>query len=318
MFDVLKVSRLHQLHWGAGALWAQLEPLLPGLTVEVVARCGSTNTELLERLRTTAPGRYTDSGQDARPSGRRLVDSKPRLLIAEHQTSGRGRMGRVWRSSPGASLTFSLALPLASAHGSGLSLAVGVALAQALQPSPSASKLTIGLKWPNDLWLVHSDWRSTLTSYGSVGGRKLGGVLIETLAVGGQRFAVVGIGLNVTPLPGRMTAELRQGVACLQELDPDANGPAVLGRIALPVLQALQSFERDGFSAFAPDYAARDVLLDQKVTTTQAGVPHGIARGVTAPGTLLVETTDGLHAINSGDVSVRLDTVPDATAAMLR
>ena len=46
----------HHLHWGAEALWQQLEPLLPGLSVEVVARLGSTNTELLERLRRPRAG----------------------------------------------------------------------------------------------------------------------------------------------------------------------------------------------------------------------------------------------------------------------
>ena len=41
----------HPLHWGAETLWQQLEPLLPGLSVEVVARTNSTNTQLLERAR---------------------------------------------------------------------------------------------------------------------------------------------------------------------------------------------------------------------------------------------------------------------------
>jgi BirA family biotin operon repressor/biotin-[acetyl-CoA-carboxylase] ligase len=125
------------LRWGAEGLWLALEPLLPGLTVEVVARIGSTNTELLARAR-QAP---TDG-------------LKPALLVAEQQTAGRGRQGKAWQSTAGrlgASLTFSLALPLAPADWSGLSLAVGLALADALDPATPGQPPRLGLKWPNDL-----------------------------------------------------------------------------------------------------------------------------------------------------------------------
>ena len=90
----------------------------------------------------------------ARRSGRRHGLLAPCLLVAERQTAGRGRHGRPWRSTPGASLTFSLAWPLTRADLSGLSLAVGVALADALDATATPR---IGLKWPNDLWLV-ADW----------------------------------------------------------------------------------------------------------------------------------------------------------------
>ncbi len=82
------------LRWELEPLRRQLASLLPEIAVEAVARTDSTNTRLLERVRT-------------QPS--------PCLLVAEDQTAGRGRQGRVWASAPGASLTFSLALPLAPA-----------------------------------------------------------------------------------------------------------------------------------------------------------------------------------------------------------
>ena len=115
---------------------------------------------------------------------------QPCLLVAEEQTRGRGRLGRGWIASAGASLTFSLALPLAPEEWSGLSLAVGLALAEALDPmvQPGAPP-RIGLKWPNDLWLVDGPGR----------GRKLGGILIETVSVGHRRMCVLGVGLNVLP-----------------------------------------------------------------------------------------------------------------------
>ena len=105
----------HPLRWGAESLWEQLTPQLPGLSVEVVARIASTNSALLERARIVAPSSDDGDVAQVRRSvessafGRRAADLQPCLLVAEHQTHGRGRQGRVWQAAPGASLTFSLA-----------------------------------------------------------------------------------------------------------------------------------------------------------------------------------------------------------------
>jgi BirA family biotin operon repressor/biotin-[acetyl-CoA-carboxylase] ligase len=104
------------LTWSADALWRMLEPHLPGISVEVVARAESTNTLLLERARSgaarrdapvttpgelealrqrgvpTEPGALDSAG--GVPRGRRSDDTQPCLLVAEHQTHGRGRQGR--------------------------------------------------------------------------------------------------------------------------------------------------------------------------------------------------------------------------------
>ncbi len=283
-----------RLRWDAEALRACLEPLLPGVTVEVAPRAASTSTELLERARRGA----------APADGRAHVAMAPCLLVAEQQTAGRGRLGRAWRSSAGASLTFSLALPLAPADWSGLSLAVGVALAEALQPdlpAPGAPRLAV--KWPNDLWLLDA---AAGSGDAAAPGRKLGGVLIETLVHGSGRVAVVGVGLNVLPLPPSLAGTLDEPVACLREIDPAATAPAALARVAAPLAAALREFERAGHGAFAARFAARDLLRDRAVSTTQPGVPAGIARGVDAHGALRVETPDGrLHLVGSGEVSVR-------------
>jgi len=287
------------LQWGAEALWQQLVPLLPGLSVEVVHTIRSTNTALLERARAvpdTSPGnpevivrRSVESGA----FGRRAIDLQPCLLVAEHQTAGRGRQGRVWLSSPGSSLTFSLALPLALGDWSGLSLVVGIAIAEALDAVAPGGVPRIGLKWPNDLWLLGAPDTT----------RKLGGILIETVSAGSQRLAIIGIGLNVQRFE---PAEVNTGFAPLGELDTAATAPAVLARIALPLVQALQQFEREGFAPFVARFAARDVLAGRSITTTLAEVPHGIARGVSAQGALLVETDAGIVPVTSGEVSVRL------------
>ena len=301
-------SRERQTRWGTQALWEQLEPLLPGLSVEVLARCASTNGELLERARFVPgalPDRFGGAADLAQRVGRRQADTQPCLLVAEHQTDGRGRRGRHWRSAPGgASLTFSLALPLEPRDWSGLSLAVGVALAQALQPGAHDAAWRLGLKWPNDLWLVADPAAGTDES-GVAGGRKLGGVLIETLAAGNRRLAVIGIGLNIATMSGPLPPDLQGRLASLRELDPQATAPAALARVALPLVQALKKFEREGFAAFAEGYAALDLLRGETVTTTDPRAPQGIVRGVDGQGGLRVETADGVQVISSGEVSVR-------------
>ena len=279
-------------HWDAEALRQRLLPPLPGLSVEVLAQCESTNTLLIERAR---------SGDGA---------IAPCLLVAEQQTRGRGRLGRSWVSAAGASLTFSLALPLAPRDWSGLSLAVGLALAEALDPMPTAaagappspSAPRIVLKWPNDLWLAEAARAEGV-------GRKLGGVLVETISAGPQRLCVVGVGLNVLPLPQPSPADDPAGLpashACLQEVLPLARPPEVLAAVALPLVRALLAFEQEGFAPLAAAYGARDLLRGQAVTTSLAQWAEGVAEGVDQSGALVLQAGGQRHRIISGEVSVR-------------
>lgn len=292
----------HHLQWGAEALWQRLEPLLPGLSVEVVARTDSTNTQLLERARQA--GAHEDD-TTSRTHGRRAGDAQPCLLVAEAQTRGRGRQGKPWYSSPGASLTFSLSLPFTPADWSGLSLAVGLAVAEALDPAPAGQPPAIGLKWPNDLLLMDTAGGATGPGDAAALGRKLGGILIETVAMGPRRMAVIGIGLNVLP---QALKDLSLGYACLAELLPQADAPQVLARIAEPLVRTLQAFQRQGFAPLQARYAARDALAGRAVTTTLDGVPAGIAEGVDSDGALLVRAGGVCHRVASGEVTVRVDT----------
>src|SRR2546423_10369735 len=93
------------------------------------------------------------------------------IVVADHQTAGRGRMERQWDAPPGTALLASFVL---EPHGL-LSLAAGVAAAEACGPE-------VRLKWPNDLLLR---------------GRKLGGILVETT----PRKAICGIGINLSSAP---------------------------------------------------------------------------------------------------------------------
>ena len=278
------------LDWQAQTLSQSLVAILPGLTVEVLAEAGSTNSVLLERAR--------------------QGDTRPCLLVAEHQSAGRGRLGRVWQSAPGSSLTFSLGLRLAPADWSGLSLAVGLALAEALEPDDLTPK-RVALKWPNDL-LLRDDR----------GPRKACGILVETVSTGAAyavsngapagRYAVVGVGLNILPQAvSRSAAEtgLGSGYGCLYELNPAIDAPTALAQVGPPLLRALLAFERDGFAPLRQRFAARDLLLHQAVRTSQPGLTdagiEGIADGVDERGVLWLKADGRRVAVTSGEVSVR-------------
>lgn len=232
-----------------------------------LAECGSTNTEALAHLR--------DGGG-------------PVIVSADRQTAGRGRMGRAWLSDD-AALPFSIALSLPAALDlSGLSLAVGCTVADVLDPQGER----IRLKWPNDLFLD---------------GAKLGGILIETVPLAGERRGVViGIGLNLQPLPPE--ADLRDfasGHAALRTLDPQASAAATLDRLA-PALQALLAdFETLGFAPWQPAFTHRDLAMGRRV---RVGEQTGVACGVNERGELLLETAAGLLTCSGGELSLRLET----------
>jgi len=280
-------------HWGAEALWQALVPLLPGLSIEVVQTLDSTNSELTDRLRNA--GRV----QQARRGGR-MDDLYPQMLVAIDQTAGRGRLGRRWHSEPGSSLTFSLALPLQRADWSGLSLAVGLAVAEALEPHGRR----LGLKWPNDLVVAEADQPA---GEAPAMGRKLGGILIESVSVGEQRAAVIGIGINVLPQPA---VDADYGTAALTELWPGATPQDTLARIGEPLVRALQAFERDGFAPLQAAYARRDALQGRAVRITDATMAEGVASGVESDGALKVTLAGQVRRVVSGEVSVRLAGTP--------
>jgi BirA family biotin operon repressor/biotin-[acetyl-CoA-carboxylase] ligase len=133
----------------------------------------STNTRLLEEARAGAP--------------------EGRVLAADHQTAGRGRMGRRWEAPPGSALLVSVlvrpALPLGRAHL--VTMAAGLAASDACE---ALAGVRPGLKWPNDL---------------VVDDAKLAGLLAESVVEGDAlRALVVGMGLNVTAAPA-------EGATCL-------------------------------------------------------------------------------------------------------
>ncbi|MBI5926100.1 MAG: biotin--[acetyl-CoA-carboxylase] ligase [Aquabacterium sp.] len=279
------------LHAAAERIWEAASPACLDLSVEVLPEIGSTNTELMAR-------------------GRR-GETSPTFIVACRQTAGRGRQGRTWLAAPGDTLTFSLGLPMRldeiPGGGSALSLAVGLAVAQGLETGLRAlpdqvNTPAIGLKWPNDLWL---------------NGRKLGGILIEaTPAPGlseGQRWVVIGIGLNVRP--GQAPAEATSLSSALKGGHTLTVGE-VWSWVAPSLLAKVRAFETAGFAPLQAAYSQRDVLAGQTVglwatpgqgpADGHAPSDTGMAQGVSETGALLVHTDKGLQAWSTGEVSVRL------------
>ena len=257
---------------------------------ERVAETGSTNDDLLARIRLAAASGATVFA--------------PCLLVADRQRAGRGRHGRRWHATPDASLTFSIAWASPRSDLSGLSLAVGCALAEAIDPRGRPQR--IGLKWPNDLWLVDS----ASASADDVGpprdllarrpeGRKLAGILVETAPLGLGRVAVIGVGINVR---AQEVADAASGVASVDEIDPDATPAATLARVAPALFAALRSFDAAGFAAFADRFAARDLLRGRRIAGSGAhGEVEGIAAGIGADGSLRIDTATGPIAVASGE-----------------
>lgn len=269
------------MKWPAEAVWEAVEPTLPGFSVEILPQLDSTNTELMRRARA---GMHD-----------------PTLLVAERQTAGRGRLGRTWQSAQDAAeampLTFSLGLDVHRHDWSGLSLVVGVTVALALrQALPTDVAQHLGLKWPNDLW-----WQ----------GQKLCGILIETSGTQLPRYAVIGVGVNISAPAEPSDGGFSVPPIGLQQLDPQSPTPwdagRALGLIAPALVGAVQRFDREGFAPFKPLFESVDLLRDQAVTLTQhaQGMSEGVARGVDAQGALCVDTLAGPVVVNSGEVSVR-------------
>ena len=232
----------------------------------------STNSELMQRAR--------------------AGDTRPTLLVAKHQTAGRGRLGRQWHDQAGDSLMFSLGLPLNPVNWSGLSLAVGLSIANSLDPE---HRLQLGLKWPNDLWLGPMSQP-----------RKLGGILIETAVLAGvahaSRYVVVGVGINIH---APQAVDLRMPAVGWAEVQAGASTDSVLQALLLPLVAHIQRFEREGFAPLQAAYAQRDLLQGQALALSN-GVT-GVGAGVDAQGVLQLNTATGRVGVASDEVSVRLE-----------
>jgi BirA family transcriptional regulator, biotin operon repressor / biotin---[acetyl-CoA-carboxylase] ligase len=242
-------------------------------SLDVLEEVGSTNTELVERLRTG----------DAAPGA---------VLVAEEQTAGRGRLERSWTAPARSGLFFSVAFRPAApvARWGWLPLLAGVATATALA---RAAGVDTALKWPNDL-LADVDGQE----------RKIGGILAERA---GEHAVVVGIGLNVSlradelPVPGAGSLAL----AGARGTDRDPLLRAVLRSLAEWYGRWNEAGGDPAASGLHEAYAAGCATLGRTVRAELPGgdAVTGEAVAVDGDGRLVLATPAGVQRpIGAGDI----------------
>ncbi len=215
------------------------------------------------------------------------------VCIAELQTKGRGRRGRTWFSPFAGSLALSLGVALDRAvHDlGGLSLVVGLAVLDCLRDLGVAD---LALKWPNDIFL---------------GGRKLGGILVELKSQPGASAArveaVIGIGLNVD-VPATVRGAIDQAVTDLVAEGYVVSRNVLAGRLVSSLVDYVKEFERVGFAPMCDLFNDHHLLHRRTCEIAQGeGVVVGRVAGVTEVGEILLETDSGTLAFAAGEVSLR-------------
>lgn len=212
------------------------------------------------------------------------------VCLAERQLAGRGRRGRTWQSPDAGNIYLSVrwcfdALPQQIGW---LSLMVGVAVAEALSEYGLQGHQ---LKWPNDVL---------------VDGRKLGGILLQS--VGKPEQVVVGIGLNVMPLPSVIQKAVEQPWCCLNDvLGHPVDRHELLVLLLRHVFMQLQVFSSQEVTDLYKKWQVWDGLYERSVRVQQANSTlDGVAYGLDEQGQLQVRCADGtIQVFSSADVSVR-------------
>ncbi len=213
------------------------------------------------------------------------------LVLAEEQTAGRGRRGRVWESNKGDGIFMSLLLKpeFAPDRASMLTLLMGMAVRDALE---MAGVKGAQIKWPNDI---------------VCSGKKLCGILTEMSAeMDYINHVVIGVGINVhhrtfapeiSHLATSVYMETKQRI-CRAKLVADC-------------MRCFETYyteflKTEDLSGVRPIYEKHLVNLGEKVCVLDPKQEYvGVAQGITPEGSLLVQTETALHSVSSGEVSVR-------------
>lgn len=213
------------------------------------------------------------------------------LIVADTQTAGKGRRGRIWQSPKGSSISMSLCLEpkLPTERAAGLTLVMALSVASAIEEVTGASSQ---IKWPNDVVL---------------NGRKICGILTEMFLREQDYVVIIGVGINVNilefpPEIGNIATSLR--LECGREISREA-----LIKASMKHFETFyEKYEASGdFSLLKGEYEKRLVNRNSQVRVLDPQEPfEGIAKGIDDLGDLLVLCEDGqLKSVCSGEVSVR-------------
>lgn len=286
MPDVLELGKLNSLLKTERFGKASAQPN------EVWESIGSTNTRAAELAARGAPEGV--------------------LVLARHQSRGRGRLGRVWLSPPDAGIFMSVILRPGKPHSELqlLTLACGVAVADAIE---AVSGVKVRLKWVNDLVVER---------------RKIGGILAEMPAnssatapseqalPGGQdsssrQAVIVGLGINLNYDGIELPPEIESKVDWLNRLSEDPPDPnelaATIAASLETTIDALFSDSTNSTSNLLDRWRARSVTLGSIIRTEYSGeVLEAVAVDIAENGALIVEKFTGERLmLHAGEVSVR-------------
>jgi BirA family transcriptional regulator, biotin operon repressor / biotin---[acetyl-CoA-carboxylase] ligase len=243
-----------------GSLWS---------SIEVLAETSSTNAVVAQRARDGA-----DEGL---------------VVCAEHQTAGRGRLGRTWSAPPRSALLFSVLLRPATVPADRwpwLGLITPLAVADAVR---TVGEIDARVKWPNDVMVED---------------RKLAGILLERIDTPAGPAAVVGIGLNVTLRASERPHEAATSLALEQAATTDR--VTVLAAVLRSLETRYRTWTADGGDPAAQlaSYRELSATLGQEV---RAELPDGTtltgkAADLDAEGRLVLDTATGRTTLAAGDV----------------
>lgn len=219
------------------------------------------------------------------------------LVVADHQTAGRGRKARDWASQPGKLLQFSLILrPSLPVSQLGLlPSALGVACAEGIQ---AATGLRTTLKWPNDV---------------TIGGRKVAGILVETRVTGSRlEAAIAGIGINVGWSSGELPKELAEIATSIAiELERQTRDNAMPPRAVLlaRILTSLEHvyamiLDESRFNDLIALASARSEIIGREVVVKwpDGSSTQGTATRLLSSGALEVVDSQGTNTVHAGQI----------------
>jgi BirA family biotin operon repressor/biotin-[acetyl-CoA-carboxylase] ligase len=241
----------------------------PWRRLDVVTETGSTNADLIARAR---------RGEDVAGA----------VLVADHQTHGRGRHGRSWSAPARSQLILSVGVDAAPVPAEGwgwLPLVCGVAVIDALH---RVAGVSAHLKWPNDVL---------------VDGRKLAGILAEVATPAAA--VVVGIGLNVTLSENELPVPTATSLLLLDSPVLDRN------LVLTALLQALSTRIGAWQAAHGPDaaliedYRRYSATFGERVRAELPGGGDVVGRAVDLDdsGRLLIDVGAQTVAVSAGDIT---------------
>lgn len=219
----------------------------------------------------------------------------PHICLVEHQSKGRGRMGRSWASPFGRNIycSFSYIFNKDVSEMSGLSLVVGILTANVLEALDL--KVKPFLKWPNDLY---------------VNNQKMGGILIDIMAEAhGNCTAIISVGLNINMKDGELTGVDQPWTSLEHVLNVKSDRNLIVAQLIQSIFKGIDVFAEQGIEPFLAEWKQYDLLENKPISVNQGTESiSGIARGINPQGYLLLELPSGeIKKLSYGDTTLLKD-----------